>query len=192
MQNRTASTLRIGIGFHAIRYTSCGASYDYCSGNPSRHPKLRALLADPHNRALTRKSDSYCDVQIWVKVFRAIEYVGSERWDQSVTGSWALHPPFPHNFFFSFFLPVLRLYATRRVMTDLKRLYIIRLNQALCHLFPPFLLCLATITWCDFWVFLLLSSPKQVFTFLFVFPFPVQLPLPCPFSSSYSRCLQNF
>ncbi len=41
--------------------------------HPSRHPNMRGLLADPRNRALTRKSDSYCGVQIWVKVFRAIE-----------------------------------------------------------------------------------------------------------------------
>lgn len=60
MQSRTASTLGIGIEFNARRHTSCGASYDCCSGNPSRHPKMRALLTDPRNRPLTTKSDSYC------------------------------------------------------------------------------------------------------------------------------------
>ena len=54
--------------------------------------------------------------------------------------------------FFFLFLPVYRLYTTRGVMTDLKCLYITRFNLALCPLFCPFLLYLAAIINCDFWV----------------------------------------
>ena len=86
------------------------------------------------------------------------------------------------SFFFSFFLPVLRLYATRWVMTDLKSLYIKRLNPTLCPLFLSFLLYLAAITRCGFWGFPLLSLSKQVFTLLVVSPFPLQLPRPNPMS----------
>lgn len=49
-------------------------------------------------------------------------------------------------FFFLFLLPVLRLYATHWVMTDLNCLYIIRLNPTFCPLFLPLLLCLAATT----------------------------------------------
>ena len=59
-----------------------------------------------------------------------------------------------------FFLPVLRLDATDLITTDLRYLYITRLNQALCSFSPLFLLYLVAITWCGFWGFPLLSSPK--------------------------------
>ena len=59
---------------------------------------------------------------------------------------------FPTHFFsFSFSPPVLPLYATSWVMTDLKCLYNTRWGLALWHSFYPFLLCLAAISECDFW-----------------------------------------
>ena len=88
------------------------------------------------------------------------------------------------------FPPVLRLYVTRWVMTDLERLYNTPINQALSPLFLQFLFYLASVNGRDFWVSLL-SLSKKVFTSLVVFPFPLQLPLLCPFSSSYSCCLQK-
>ena len=55
-----------------------------------------------------------------------------------------------------FFLPILRLYATRWVMTAL---------QYIPFVFFSFLLYLAAISRRDFWVFPLLSLHKKVFTF---------------------------
>ena len=74
-----------------------------------------------------------------------------------------------------FLLPVLRLYATRWVMTDLRRLYSTWLNRAL-------LLYLAAINRCDFWV----SPPEFIqegFHLLgrFFVPTPTPSPLPLPF-----------
>lgn len=60
MQNRTASTLEMGIESNARRHTSCGTLYDYCSSNPSRHLKTKELLTDLRNLALTADSDPYC------------------------------------------------------------------------------------------------------------------------------------
>ena len=54
-------------------------------------------------------------------------------------------------FFFFFFLPVLRLYATPWVMTDFRRPYNTWFDLALCPLFHPFLLYLAATVECDFW-----------------------------------------
>ena len=101
------------------------------------------------------------------------------------------HPqPVVACFFFLFLLPALRLYATRWVMTDLRRLYITWLTRlyALCSFhfcFTSPLQVGATFG------FPILSLSKKIFTFLVVFPFPLQPPLPCPFSSSYPCCLQK-
>ena len=51
-----------------------------------------------------------------------------------------------------FFLSVYRLYTTRGVMTDLEYFYITQFYLALCPLSCPFLLYLAAIINCNFWV----------------------------------------